>query len=273
MATLTLRQTTPFSSGTNKSAPLTNAEVDANFNSLDSSKLERSGGVMTGTLTLVAGTTAVAPVKLQGGALLTTAELGALEFDASNLYFTPSTSRKTLAYTDSNITGTSAGWTTSRTVTFATSHVTGSFSINGTANVSDVALTISPTSNVTLGSLNVGSATGATTGQVRASGDIIAFASSDERLKSDITHISDALDKVKTLRGVMFTWNETAEAMGLSGKDTGVIAQDVEKVLPEVVTTREDGHMAVKYEKMIGLLIEAIKELDDKLNKCTCCVK
>jgi hypothetical protein len=270
MATLTLRQTTPFSAGINKSAPLTNAEVDANFNSLDSSKLERSGGVMTGTITLASGTTLVAPAKFQAGTLLATPESGALEFDGANLYLTTSSTRRTLAYTSSDILGTSAGWTTARTVTFATSHVTGSFSINGTANVSNVALTIDPTSDITLGSLNVGTATGATTGQIRASNDIIAFASSDERLKTDIDVITDALDKVKMLRGVTFTWNDTAEQLGLQGKDTGVIAQDVARVLPEVVTTRDDGHMAVKYEKMIGLLIEAIKQLDDKLSKCNC---
>jgi hypothetical protein len=314
MATLTLRQTAP-AAGTNKGAPLTNAEVDANFNSLDVAKLEKSGGTMTGTLVLVTGTTTIAPVKLVSGTNLTTPQAGAVEFNGTNLFFTPSSTRKTVAFTDSNITGTSAGWTTGRTVTFATGDVTGNFTIDGSANVSNVALTIAansvalgtdttgdyvaslvagtgvtltnnsgesatPTvaigqavgtaSNVTFGSINVGSATGAATGQIKASGDIIAFSSSDAGLKTDVAVISDALTKVKALRGVTYTWNEEANALGLHGADTGVIAQDVAGVLPEVVTTRESGHMAVKYEKMIGLLIEAIKELDDKLSKCNC---
>ena len=120
------------------------------------------------------------------------------------------------------------------------------------------------------GALNVGSATGATTGQIKASGDIIAFASSDATLKTDVAVITDALAKVNSLRGVTYTWNEEANTLGLHGTDTGVIAQEVARVLPEVVTTRDSGHMAVKYDKMIGLLIEAIKELDIKVSKCTC---
>jgi len=124
--------------------------------------------------------------------------------------------------------------------------------------------------DVTFGNINVGSATGATTGQIRASGDIFAFASSDATLKTDVAVITDALAKVNSLRGVTYTWNEEANTLGLHGVDTGVIAQEVARVLPEVVTTRDSGHMAVKYDKMIGLLIEAIKELDAKVSKCTC---
>ena len=93
MATLTLRQTTP-STGTNKGAPLTNAEVDANFTSLDTSKLEKAGGTMTGTLILVTGTTSIAPVKLVSGTSLTTPQAGAVEFNGTNLFFTPSSTRK-----------------------------------------------------------------------------------------------------------------------------------------------------------------------------------
>ena len=90
-------------------------------------------------------------------------------------------------------------------------------------------------------------------------------------MKTDITNITNALEKVLSLRGVEFTWNDTLkEHHGYEGRDTGVIAQDVEKVLPEVVQHRDNGYMAVKYEKMIGLLIEAIKELNIKVDKCTC---
>jgi len=312
MATLTLRQTSP-ATGTNKGAPLTNAEVDANFNSLDTAKLEKSGGTMTGSLVLTTGTATVAPLKFVAGTNLTTATAGSMEFDGSSLFFTPASTRKTVAFTDSNITGTAASWTTARTITLA-GDLSGSVSIDGTSSVTltaniasnsialgtdttgdyvsslvagtGVSLTnnsgegatptiaigqaVGTASGVTFGSINVGSATGATTGQVKASGDIIAFSTSDERLKSDVAVITDALSKVKALRGVTYTWNESANALGLHGSDTGVIAQEVAAVLPEVVTTRDSGHMAVKYEKMIGLLIEAVKELDEKLSKCTC---
>lgn len=110
-----------------------------------------------------------------------------------------------------------------------------------------------------------------TNGRIDAQNDVVAFSSSDERFKTDISVITDALAKVKSLRGVEFTWDEaTKEHHGYDGRDTGVIAQDVVQVLPEVVQVRDNGYMAVKYEKMIGLLVEAIKELDAKINTCTC---
>ena len=95
-------------------------------------------------------------------------------------------------------------------------------------------------------------------GSLNVGGDVTAFASSDERLKDNIHIIPNALEKVKKLSGVTFEWNNLSDK---TGSDVGVIAQEVEKVLPEVVTTRDDGYKAVRYEKLIPLLIEAIKEL------------
>ena len=120
-------------------------------------------------------------------------------------------------------------------------------------------------------SLGVGINASGTTGRIDAANDVVAFSTSDERMKTNIVTISNALEKVASLRGVEFTWDETMkEHHGYEGQDTGVIAQDVMKVLPEVVQVRDNGYMAVKYEKMIGLLIEAIKELNNKVDKCTC---
>ena len=120
-------------------------------------------------------------------------------------------------------------------------------------------------------SLGVGINASGTTGRIDAANDVVAFSTSDERMKTNLVTISNALEKVASLRGVEFTWDETMkEHHGYEGKDTGVIAQDVMKVLPEVVQVRDNGYMAVKYEKMIGLLIEAIKELNNKVDKCTC---
>jgi hypothetical protein len=120
-------------------------------------------------------------------------------------------------------------------------------------------------------SLGVGINASGTLGRIDAANDVVAFSTSDERMKTNIVTINNALEKVASLRGVEFTWDETMkEHHGYEGKDTGVIAQDVMKVLPEVVQVRDNGYMAVKYEKMIGLLIEAIKELNIKVDKCTC---
>ncbi len=433
MATLNLRQTAAVNAGeTNQNRPLTNAEVDANFINLNTDKLEKSGGTLTGLLTLRAGAAGTngAPLRFQGGTNLTTPVTGAMEFDGTNLYFTPSGSRKTVAFTDSNITGnaaTATTWATARTLTltgdvtgtsaafdgsgnisiattisadatvlgtdttgnYVASITNGSFMTGGNGGSEGAALTLAvdatsantvskvvardasgnfsagtitatlsgnastatawqtartltltgdvtgtsaafdgsgnisiattiaansialgtdttgdyvsslvagtgvtltnntgesatptiaigqavgTTSTVTFDRISVGTGvTGTLTGQVRASGDIVAYSSSDERLKKDVHNIPDALAKILKLNGVIFTWDEEKKDVhGYEGKDTGIIAQQVEAVLPEVVTTREDGFMAVKYEKMIGLLIEAIKELDAKVSACTC---
>ena len=94
------------------------------------------------------------------------------------------------------------------------------------------------------------------TGNVRALQDVVAFYNtSDERLKKDITPITDALDKVSQLNGMDFEYI----ASGI--KSTGLIAQDVIKVSPTAVFEDEDGHMGVRYQVLTGLLVEAIKEL------------
>ncbi len=93
------------------------------------------------------------------------------------------------------------------------------------------------------------------TGTITASGDITAF--SDERLKSDIQTIDNALDKVMNMRGVSYT--KQAE------KGIGVIAQEIEKVLPEVVTDGE--YKSVAYGNIVGVLIEAIKEQQKQIDE------
>jgi hypothetical protein len=98
------------------------------------------------------------------------------------------------------------------------------------------------------------------------SGDVIAYASSDERLKENIKPIQEPVKKTKSISGVEFDWNETLQSI-YKGHDIGVIAQEIEKVLPELVTTREDGYKAVKYEKIVALLIEAIKEQQSSIEK------
>ena len=90
--------------------------------------------------------------------------------------------------------------------------------------------------------------------------DVVAFASSDERYKDLITPIENPNEKIKLLSGNTFVWNDKHEVFK-GKKDIGVIAQEVEKVLPEIVETRDNGYKAVKYEKIVALLIESNKEL------------
>jgi len=114
----------------------------------------------------------------------------------------------------------------------------------------------------------------AVTGAITATGDITAFAS-DARLKTNIATIPQALDKVKSISGVTYNWNEIAAEfnVGDSHEHAGVLAQEIQGVLPQVVRqapfdTAPDGssksgenYLTVQYDKIIPLLIEAIKEL------------
>jgi hypothetical protein len=107
---------------------------------------------------------------------------------------------------------------------------------------------------------------------INAAGDVTAYGSSDRRLKKNINNITDAVNKVEKLNGVMFDWKASyiKKAGGVDGyfvreHDTGVIAQEVLVIMPEVVGERPDGTLAVKYEKLVPLLIESIKELNQRI--------
>ena len=104
-------------------------------------------------------------------------------------------------------------------------------------------------------------------GNVVATGDITAFYSSDERLKKDVIKIDSALDKVTRINGYTFEWNDTKPMQFFNDREAGVIAQEIQEVLPEVVKEREDGYLGVKYDKLVPLLIEAIKELNEKVER------
>jgi Chaperone of endosialidase len=134
--------------------------------------------------------------------------------------------------------------------------------------------TVGTLGSVQITSLGIGTAASGTTGEIRATNNITGYYTSDRALKENIRNITGALDKVRALNGVMFDWKQSyiEERGGEDGyfvrkADTGVIAQEVEAVLPEVVGTRENGTKAVAYEKLAGLLIESIKELDLKVEE------
>ena len=102
-------------------------------------------------------------------------------------------------------------------------------------------------------------------GDLYVTGDITAFWSSDERLKNDIHPIKDPLEKVLSLSGNTFTWNEKSKYNGT--EDVGLIAQEVEAVLPEAVTEKDTGYLGVRYDRVIPLLVEAVKELSGRVNE------
>jgi hypothetical protein len=118
--------------------------------------------------------------------------------------------------------------------------------------------------DVTISSLGVGTPASGVEGEIRATSTITS-GFSDDRLKTRLGVIEGALDKVRSLSGFYYEANETAKALGLSaGREVGVSAQQVQAVQPEVVAPApvDDKYLTVRYERLVPLLIEAIKELD-----------
>jgi hypothetical protein len=166
----------------------------------------------------------------------------------------------TAALSGNASTATTAGTVTTAAQSSITSLGTlTSLTVNG-------AVTLNTATTAVTGALIVGGATTSTTvGLIRASNDVIAYASSDERLKENVLTISGSLDILKQINGYYFDWITMEGVHENEGHDIGVIAQEIEKVLPEVVTTRENGYMAVKYEKLVALLIQTNKELLERV--------
>ena len=184
----------------------------------------------------------------------------------------------TATITNAASAGTADSWTTARTLTLA-GDLTGSVSIKGDQNVTLTA-TVAPNS-VALGTGTTGNyvdnltagngisisgtagegwsptvrMSGSYTGTFTASGDITAF--SDIRTKKNVLTIENALAKTMALRGVTFARIDDEEET----RKIGLIAQEVELVLPEAVVTNEEGFKTLAYGNIVGLLIEAIKEL------------
>jgi hypothetical protein len=174
-----------------------------------------------------------------------------LSLDANN-EFTNSAPDQTVALTGSGA--------TSVTGTYP------NFTISSTDTNTDTNTTYTAGNGLTLTG-TVFKMSGTYTGDFTATGDITAFGTSDERLKTNISVIDSALDKINKISGYTFNWNELAEDKDQTLREAGVLAQEIEEVLPEVTTTREDGYKAVRYEKLVPLLIEAIKELSEKVER------
>ena len=106
---------------------------------------------------------------------------------------------------------------------------------------------------------------------ILSDGNIIAYNTSDITFKDNVQPITNAVEKVLSISGNTFTWNDKApeSLVQIVGKeDTGVIAQEVDELgLPGVVQTKEDGTKGVRYEKLVPLLIEAIKELKAEIDE------
>ncbi len=102
-------------------------------------------------------------------------------------------------------------------------------------------------------------------GIIASTNDIIAFSNSDNRLKDNVKPIKNPIEKIKQIGGYTFDWNNNQNVY--QGEDVGVIAQEIEKVLPSLVQDKENGYKGVKYDKIVPLLIEAIKDQQNQIDK------
>ena len=157
----------------------------------------------------------------------------------------------------------------------ATGTVTGA-SLTGTiVTASQTNITaVGSLGNTQISSLGVGTEASGTPGEIRAIDNVTAYYSSDARLKENVQNIADPVAKLMRLNGVEFDWRQDyidshggEDGYFVRRHDIGVIAQELETVLPELVVDRADGYKAVKYDRIIALLIEAVKAQQQEIDQ------
>jgi len=145
--------------------------------------------------------------------------------------------------------------------------------VNESGSTARTSIGLGTGDDVEFDSLGVGTPAGGTTGLIRATNDVVAFYSSDITFKENINIIPNPMDMVSKINGVYFDWKKDfLDSRGGEDnyfnrkKDVGVIAQEIEQVLPEIVGTRPDGTKAIKYDRLTCLLIECVKNLQNQIN-------
>ena len=245
-----------FDAITNFSKTLTISQSEQSF-SVTSGDLVVSGGVGIGKSVYIGGDLNVAGTVLGGN--LQFGNIRIAEVDDNTIDTTTGplmlnsvsgiTSVRDNLQVDNNLTV--DGNATLGNATSDSTTVSGTLAVQSTTN----------STSKTTGALTISGGVGINN-DLHVGGDITAFASSDINLKENINVIPNALDKINSISGNTFTWKDSDK-----GEDTGVIAQEIEALgLPGVTTIRDDGTKAVRYEKLVPVLIQAIKELSAKVD-------
>jgi hypothetical protein len=221
-----------------------------------SSNVSATGNVTitnTGVTSNVAGT----GISLSGGTGAVTITNSGVTSNVAGTGISLSGGTGAVTITNSGVTSLTAG--TGVSVSGATGGVTVS-----------IGQAVATSSNVQFNSLGIGMAASATAGRIDATNDIVAYSSSDIRFKENIKPIENALQKISKISGNTYDWKaENKIEHGYEGNDVGVIAQEIEEVLPQLVQTRDNGYKAVKYDKLVALLIEGIKEQQTQIHSLT----
>jgi hypothetical protein len=224
----------------------------------------------TGT---AAGLSATLAVASGGTGVTTSTGSGSVVLSTSPTLVTPilgtpqsgNLSNCTFPTLNQNTTGNAATATLATSATTATTATTAG-GLSGTPNIT--VGTISG-GNSQLSSLGINTAASGTAGEIRATGNITAYYS-DDRLKTKLGNITGALSKIKTLNGFYYEANPVAQSLGYKVKrEVGVSAQEVQSILPEIVSPApiDAQYLTIDYERLVPLLIEAIKELSDQVEE------
>ena len=210
---------------------------------IGSGAITSTGAISATTLTL----TAASSTNFQGG----TVTVGSLRTSNSG-------NASSGTVTNASNTGAGLSWGDNNTF-YLNAGAVRQVTISNTAATFAGNVSGSSTSHLTMGQIT-------SSGDVVAAGDVVAYYTSDIRLKDNIKVIKGSLDKIDGIRGVEFDWNEKSPGWAQErGHDVGVIAQEVQKVVPEIVVERKSGYLGVDYKRIIPLLIESVKELKQEV--------
>lgn len=242
-----------------------NASVN---NTLTLVSISANGSLGSTNQVLTTNGTSVYWGAVEAGGSTTTSDTPPVSPDSGDLWWDTENGRLYIYYYD----GTSSQWVDASPGIPGPAGVDGVDGADGLDGLDGSGFTSSTDGEIN--SLGVGTPPSNVTGEIRAAATITAFYSSDERIKTNILDITNPIEKIKSIRGVTFKWTEeeVARRGGIDGKyvreeEVGVIAQEIQSVLPQIVAERPDGYLAVRYEMIVPLLIESIKEQQKQIEE------